>query len=96
MSDMDAVMMKLNSMTSYMESLGQAQDEMKKILTDQLEEVNEVIEDHEDRIGALESKINALFNKEKLGEEMSSLKKENERRKKLKKLELIQKEFEDE
>ena len=96
MCDMDAVMMKLNSMTSYMESLGQAQDEMKKILTDQLDEVNEVIEDHEDRIGALESKIDALFNKEKLGEEMSSLKKENERRKKLKKLELIQKEFEEE
>ena len=40
MFNIDAVMMKLNSMTSYMESLGQAEDEMKKILTDQLEEEN--------------------------------------------------------
>ena len=91
MSDIQSIMSKLEDMTNFMQRLENKQEEMKGLLTKDLEEINQNLEDHRERIENLEEKVQALMDTEE--EEDSDdwndiMMAENSRRKMAKKVEM--------
>ena len=91
MSDIQSIMSKLEDMTNFMQRLENKQEEMKGLLTKDLEEINQNLDDHRERIENLEEKLQALMDtkeEEDLDDWNEIMMAENLRRRMVKKVEM--------
>ena len=91
MAELGAIMTKLEEMTNHMKKLETQQEEMKSLLTKDIKEINDNLDDHRARIEALEDKVQALMEteEEQEAEDWNEIMMaENNRRKMAKKVEM--------
>ena len=81
---MDIILEQLKNITQHIATIESSQEEMKNILKGYITDITEKVEEHDDRIAALESKVNALLNGDKMENDdwNKIIAEENERREK--------------